>query len=71
MKRTLTVIIMSLFLLVPAVLRAQDDKKQPSVEELATKEADRLADLLDLEDWQLFYVDSTLHLQERLLNNLS
>lgn len=30
------------------------------MEELAAKEADRLAELLDLEDWQIFYVDSTL-----------
>ncbi len=28
--------------------------------EIAEKEADRLGDLLDLEDWQIFYVDSTL-----------
>ena len=39
---------------------AQDDRKQPTMEELAAKEADRLGDLLDLEDWQIFYVDSTL-----------
>ena len=36
------------------------DKKEPSMEELAAREADRLAELLDLEDWQVFYVDSTL-----------
>ena len=30
------------------------------MEELAAREADRLAELLDLEDWQVFYVDSTL-----------
>ena len=40
--------------------RAQDDKKQLTMEELAAKEADRLGELLDLEDWQIFYVDSTL-----------
>ena len=60
MKQTLTFIFMALLLLVPAALRAQDAQKQPTMEELAAKEADRLADLLDLEDWQLFYVDSTL-----------
>ena len=30
------------------------------MEELATQEADRLGALLELEDWQIFYVDSTL-----------
>ena len=34
--------------------------KQPTMEERATQEADRLATLLDLESWQIFYVDSTL-----------
>ncbi|MDE7126802.1 MAG: hypothetical protein K2O58_02760 [Bacteroidales bacterium] len=28
--------------------------------EIAEKEADRLQELLDLDDWQVFYVDSTL-----------
>ncbi len=36
------------------------DQKPPDFLELAEKEADRLQDLLDLEDWQAFYVDSTL-----------
>lgn len=64
MKRTIRTIIMSLTAAagltatVPAL--AQDDKKQPTMEELAAKEADRLGELLDLEDWQIFYVDSTL-----------
>jgi len=41
-------------------LAQSQDKKQPSMEELATQEADRLGALLELEDWQIFYVDSTL-----------
>ena len=61
MKQTFIAIVAVLLFCLPVVLKAQDENKQPSVEELATKEADRLADLLDLEDWQLFYVDSTLH----------
>ena len=32
----------------------------PSPEEMAANEADRLGELLELEDWQIFYVDSTL-----------
>lgn len=40
---------------------AQEKKDdQPSLEELCEKEADRLQAELDLEDWQAFYVDSTL-----------
>ena len=39
---------------------AQQQEKQPDVYEQAELEADRLQGLLDLEDWQVFYVDSTL-----------
>ncbi len=35
-------------------------QEQPDIYEQAEKEADRLQSLLDLEDWQVFYVDSTL-----------
>ena len=34
--------------------------EQPDLFEQAELEADRLQRILDLEDWQLFYVDSTL-----------
>lgn len=34
--------------------------EEPDMFEMAEKEADRLQRLLDLEDWQVFYVDSTL-----------
>ncbi len=36
------------------------EKGKPDVAELASKEAERLENLLHLEDWQAFYVDSTL-----------
>ncbi len=39
--------------------RAQQEKP-PTPEEMAAKEADRLEQLLELEPWQVFYVDSTL-----------
>lgn len=39
---------------------AQEPGKQPDIYQQAEMEADRLQDLLDLEDWQVFYVDSTL-----------
>ena len=39
---------------------AQQPQNQPDVYEQAEQEADRLQRLLDLEDWQVFYVDSTL-----------
>ena len=35
-------------------------QKQPDVYEQAEMEADRLQRVLELEDWQVFYVDSTL-----------
>ena len=39
---------------------AQEPDKQPDIYERAEMEADRLQKILDLEDWQVFYVDSTL-----------
>lgn len=39
---------------------AQEQQKAPDVMEMAENEADRLQRLLELEDWQVFYVDSTL-----------
>ena len=35
-------------------------QEQPDILQQAEDEADRLQRLLDLEDWQVFYVDSTL-----------
>lgn len=41
--------------------RASAQQQEPlDVTELAEKEADHMQSLLDLEDWQVFYVDSTL-----------
>ena len=39
---------------------AQQPQEKPDLFEQAEMEADRLQRVLDLEDWQLFYVDSTL-----------
>ena len=39
---------------------AQEQQQEYDTAELAAKEADRLQSLLNLEDWQVFYVDSTL-----------
>ena len=41
-------------------LSAQEQPKQPDLYQQAEMEADRLQRLLDLDDWQVFYVDSTL-----------
>ena len=41
-------------------LSAQTQDSHPDIFERADMEADRLQRLLDLEDWQVFYVDSTL-----------
>ena len=45
---------------VTSMAMAQEPQKQPDVYEQAEAEADRLQQILDLEDWQVFYVDSTL-----------
>jgi hypothetical protein len=39
---------------------AQQQEEQPDIFEQVEMEADRLQRVLDLEDWQVFYVDSTL-----------
>ena len=39
---------------------AQQQPEQPDLYQMAEEEADKLQRLLDLEDWQVFYVDSTL-----------
>jgi hypothetical protein len=43
-----------------AAAQEQEPEKAPDVYEQAEMEADRLQKVLDLEDWQVFYVDSTL-----------
>ena len=42
------------------VASAQQQPEAPDIYEQAEMEADRLQRVLDLEDWQTFYVDSTL-----------
>ena len=41
-------------------LLAQQKPESPDIYEQIENEADRLQRVLDLEDWQVFYVDSTL-----------
>lgn len=60
MNRYKITIILILIFAISFISRAQEQEKQPETWEIAEKEADRLEDLLDLEIWQVFYVDSTL-----------
>lgn len=61
MKKILFALLSMLFFVsVNAYAQEHGEQKQPTPEEMAAKEADRLADLLKLEYWQVFYVDSTL-----------
>ena len=48
-----------LFVAMPQLASAQQ-QDAPSLEEQIEKEAERLERVLELEDWQVFYVDSTL-----------
>ncbi len=43
-----------------SVFAQQKNEEGPDIYEQAEMEADRLQRVLDLEDWQAFYVDSTL-----------
>ena len=51
---------MSVLLASQGVAAAQQQEEAPDIYEQAEMEADRLQRILDLEDWQTFYVDSTL-----------
>ena len=48
------------FLVFACISVSAQQPEQPDIYEQAEIEADRLQRVLDLEDWQLFYVDSTL-----------
>jgi hypothetical protein len=52
--------IVAAFLFLGSFLASAQEQKQPDIYQQAETEADRLQKLLDLEDWQVFYVDSTL-----------
>ena len=54
-------LIIAVFMLAVCVTAsAQQKDEAPDIYEQAEAEADRLQRILDLEDWQVFYVDSTL-----------
>lgn len=59
MKPIFTLLAAILSVALPMSAQEQGNKI-PTPEEMAAKEADRLAEVLKLEDWQVFYVDSTL-----------
>ena len=58
-KLVIKVLASSLFVLFPIAGYAQQ-QEEPDMDEYIEQEADRLQRILDLEDWQVFYVDSTL-----------
>jgi hypothetical protein len=53
------IFILLAFMILPQIGFAQQ-QEVPSLEEQIENEANRLQRVLDLEDWQVFYVDSTL-----------
>ena len=53
-------LLFALMVLPALAVDAQEQEEQPDIFEQAEMEADRLQRVLDLEDWQVFYVDSTL-----------
>lgn len=59
--RLIPIILLSafVFVLTPAGLSAQSQQPQKSMEEYAADAADKLGEQLDLDTWQIFYVDST------------
>lgn len=60
MSKKKTTIILSMLLAFASSAYAQQQDKTPTPDEMAEKEAERLERLFKLEDWQVFYVDSTL-----------
>ena len=62
MKLNLAVLL-ALTILIPMVFSVSASAQEPKEQDVALQaegEADRLQRVLDLEDWQVFYVDSTL-----------
>ncbi len=57
-KKKTTVI--AVFLLFCFAATAQEGQEKPDPVDLAEKETERLEKMLKLEDWQVFYIDSTL-----------
>lgn len=57
---TISLLMAGVFVLAFQDTVSAQEPQQPDVYERAEIEADRLQKLLDLEDWQVFYVDSTL-----------
>ncbi|MBQ7811349.1 MAG: hypothetical protein IJ394_02190 [Bacteroidales bacterium] len=59
-RKALFIVILSL--MVSGIEASAQQQKQdgPDIYEQAEAEADRLQRILDLDDWQVFYVDSTL-----------
>lgn len=49
-----------LFSALPEASAQQQEPEVVNLMELAEEEANKMQDILDLEDWQVFYVDSTL-----------
>lgn len=60
MKLNIRIVLTFLLVLTAFPALAQQQPEQPDLFEQAENEADRLQRILDLEDWQAFYVDSTL-----------
>ena len=60
LKIFMMVLSSALMFMVAGVEASAQQQEQPDIYEQAETEADRLQRLLDLEDWQTFYVDSTL-----------
>ncbi|MCD8313624.1 MAG: hypothetical protein LUC24_05635 [Bacteroidales bacterium] len=58
--KIILVLLPALFFSVFNAAAQNQQQDPPNFEELAENEADRLCELLDLNDYQLFYVDSTL-----------
>ena len=54
------VITAAVFMLASSVAASAQQEESLDIYEQAEAEADRLQRVLDLEDWQVFYVDSTL-----------
>lgn len=58
-KTKILIALLAAILCTPAMLHSQEKESNP--EELLEKEIERLTANLKLEEWQVYYVDSTLH----------
>lgn len=65
----MTTVALFLFAWIPMTAQSAQQQEVPTPEEIAATTADRLGSVLELEAWQIFFVDSTLQHNYRAMQD--